>query len=117
MYKDIWNAVVNKKLIYRRELFNSTNPFTSAVVKEGTTVSHIPGKILPFCLLFLRKNGTVVYKVTGSSAILEILPQGGLKLSCIQKFWMSAKDIDKVKKLLQDALYKFNICFETMEST
>lgn len=101
VYNNIWTAVVDEELICRREQFNSADPFAVAVVKEGTTVGHIPRKILSLCSLVLRKNGTIVCTVTGSRRYSGDLPQGGLKVPCTLK---CSKDIDKVKKLLEAAL-------------
>ena len=71
IYRDIWTAVVNEELCCRREPFNAANPFAVAVAKEDTTVGHVPRKISAICSLFLRKNGTILCKVTGSRRYSE----------------------------------------------
>ena len=103
MFKEIWTAVVDEELICRREPFNTADPFAVAVVKNSTAVGHVPRKISSVCSLFLRKNGTIVCKVTGSRRYSRDLPQGGLEVPCTLKFQGSTKDIDKVKKLLEAA--------------
>ena len=104
MFKEIWTAVVDEELICRREPFNTADPFAVAVVKNSTAVGHVPRKISSVCSLFLRKNGTIVCKVTGSRRYSRDLPQGGLEVPCTLKFQGSTKDIDKVKKTARGRL-------------
>ena len=73
-------------------------------MKEDTSVGGIPRKISSLCSLFLRKNGTIVCKVTGSRCYSGDLPQGGLEVPYTLEFRGSTKDIDEVKKLLEAAL-------------
>ena len=80
MFKEIWTAVVDEELFGRREPFNTADPFAVEVVKNSTTIGHVPRGILSVCSLFLRKNGTIVCKVTGSRRYPRDLPQGGSKL-------------------------------------
>ena len=70
---------MGEELICRKKPFNTTDPFAVAVVKNSTAVGHVPRKILSVCSLFLRKNGTIVCKVTGSRCYSRDLPQGGLE--------------------------------------
>ena len=95
IYRDIWTTVVNEVLGCQREPFNAANLFAVAVVKEDTTVGHVPRKISAICLLFLRKNSMILCKVTGSRRYSEDLPQGGLEIPCTLKFRGSMKDIGK----------------------
>ena len=53
-------------------------------MKNSTAVGHVPRKISSVCSLFLRKNGTLVCKVTGSRRYSRDMPQGGLEIPCTQ---------------------------------
>ena len=55
-----------------------------------------PWQISSICSPFLRENGAIVCKVTGSRRNSEDLPQ---EVPCTLKFQGKSKDIDKVKKL------------------
>ena len=105
VYKDIWTAVVNEQLRCQREPYNTSDPFAVAVVKDDTTVGHVPRKISAICSLFLRKKGAILCEVTGSRRYSEDLPQGGLEIPCILKFRGNMMDIDKVSKLIESAMH------------
>ena len=104
VYRAVWTPAVDEELRCRREPFNAADPFAVAVVKEDTTVGYVPRKISTICWLFLRKNGTILCKATGSRRYSEDLLQGGLEIPCILKFQGSTKDVDKVKKLIESAM-------------
>ena len=61
VYKDIWSAVVGEELPCKRERTNTADPFAVAVVKEETTVGHIPRKIASICSL-----RTILCQVVGT---------------------------------------------------
>ena len=63
VYKDIWTAVINEQLRCQREPYNTADPFAVAVVKDDTTVGHVPRKISAICSLFLRKKGAKLLEV------------------------------------------------------
>ena len=44
VYSDVWSAVV-EELACKQKPFNTSDPFAVAVVKNDTTVDHIPRKI------------------------------------------------------------------------
>ena len=67
-------------------------------------MGHIPRKIPLICLLFLRKNSTILCKVTGNRRYSGDLPQGGLEIPCMLKFQGSTKDVDKAKMLIESAM-------------
>ena len=104
VYRDVWTPSVDEELRCRREPFNTADPFAVTVVKEDTIVGHVQSKISTICSLFLRKNGTILCQATGSRRYSEDLPQGGLEIPCTLKFQGSAKDVDKVKKLIESTM-------------
>ena len=49
LYKDVWNAVLGEELLCRRGAGNSSDLYTVAVLKDGTTIGHLPRKISARC--------------------------------------------------------------------
>ena len=91
-YKSIWdNPSVCESLICEREVGNCYDTHAVAIKKniEGDikTVGHIPRKISAICSIFIRRGGSIVCLVDGSRRYSSDLPQGGLEIPCILKFW------------------------------
>ena len=63
VHKDIWNTIDGETLGGRRETTNVHDPSAVAVVKDGTTVGHVPKKLSCLCSLFIRRHGTDVCMV------------------------------------------------------
>ena len=101
VYKDIWNAVDGETLGCRRETTNVHDPFSVTVVKDGTTVGHVPRKLSCLCSLFIRKHGILQCIVNGSRRHSSDLPQGGLEIPCIIKFIGEDKLINKAKMMFE----------------
>ena len=78
VYKTIWVAAVGEVLICRREPINSADRYVVAVLKEETIIGHLLQKTLKVRSLFLRRGGSICYKVTGSRRYSSDLPQAGL---------------------------------------
>ena len=78
-YKDIWTAVVGEELPCQREVSNWVDVFAVAVMRGETVVGHVPKKISSVCSLYLRQDGSIVCRVTGSRRYSEDLAQGGLE--------------------------------------
>ena len=53
IYEDIWTAVVGEEFLCKREISNTFDPFTVAVMRGDTVIGHVPRKI-SICSLFLR---------------------------------------------------------------
>ena len=104
VYKDIWTAAVGEELTCRREKFNAADPFAVAVVKEETTVGHVPRKTSSICSLFLRRNGTILCQIVGNRRYSGDLPQGGLEVPCTLRFQSNAKDVNNVKRIIEATL-------------
>ena len=62
VYKDRWAAAVGELLMSSMEPTNASSRYTVAVIKDETTIGHLPRKI---CKLCLRRGGLISYKVTG----------------------------------------------------
>ena len=77
--------------------------YAVAVTREDIVVGHLPRFISMPCHLFLRKGGNITCVVNGTRLFLADLVQGGLEVPCRLVFQGSTRDIDKVRKMLQDA--------------
>ena len=100
VYKDVWNAVLGEELLCQREAGNSSDLYAVAVLKDGTTVGHLPRKISRICTLFIRRGGTISCLVNGRRKYSADLPQGGMEIPCLLLFKGESKEIKKLVKLL-----------------
>ena len=55
VYKEIWDASIDKKLLCAREPGNPCDAFAVAVVKSDQAIGHVPLKISSVYFLFLRQ--------------------------------------------------------------
>lgn len=105
IYKEIWNAVVGEEFSCKRENGNRSDPFAVAVVNAaGTIIGHLPRKISCVCSLYLRRNGSIYCRVTGSRRYSEDLEQGGLEIPCILTFEGDSTYTSKAKKVVESNL-------------
>ena len=72
--KDRWAAAVGELLTYSREPTNASVRYAVAAIKKGTTIGHLPRSIFKECSVFLRSNGVISCKVTGSRCFSDDLP-------------------------------------------
>ena len=73
VYKNRWAAAVGELLTCSRGPTNGSNRYAFAMIKEGTTIGHLPQKISKVCSIYLRSGGE---NKTGSRCFLDDLPQG-----------------------------------------
>lgn len=104
VYRAVWEAVIGQVLPCQHERSNTHNPYAVAVVDRGVIVGHVPRSISSVCYLFLVRKGTISCEVTGSRQYSTDLPQGGLEIPCKLVFNGDARLINKVEKLLREAL-------------
>ena len=100
VYHDIWEAAVGQTLPCQRETGNPHNPYAVSVMEGSTVIGHLLRAISSVCSLFLRRNGTISCKVTGTRCKSSDLPQGGLEIPCKLIFAGASRDISKVQKLI-----------------
>ena len=114
VYKDSWTPFVDETLACQREEDNGADPYAVAVMKESgrTTrvVGHVPRRISAACCLFLRRNGIIDCKITGSRRYSADLVQGELEVPCKYTFRGEAKYISKLKILLEPSNGTSKIC-------
>ena len=66
VYNDRWAAAVGELLACSRETTNSSVRYAVAVIKEGTTIDHLPRQIFKVCYVLLRSDSVISCMVTGS---------------------------------------------------
>ena len=59
IYKDIWDAVIGKELLCKREPDNKSNRYAVVIKKDGIIIGHLPRKISRACSLFLRSGNEI----------------------------------------------------------
>lgn len=75
-----------------------------SVVQNEQTVGHVPRRISAACSMFLRRNGIIKCRVTGTRQHSIDLPQGGLEIPCELVFTGAQKDICKLKRIFDVAI-------------
>ena len=66
VYKDRWAAAVGELLMCSTELTNVSVRNIVTVIKEGTTIRHLPWKIFKICSIFVSSDSEISCKVTES---------------------------------------------------
>ena len=99
IYNAIWSAPLGEELQCQREIGNSSDLYAVAVLKDSTTVGHLPRKISRICTLFIRRGGTITCLVNGRRKYSADLPQGGMEIPCILLFKGDPKEMKLVKLL------------------
>ena len=74
VYKYRWAVAIGELLTCSGEPTNMSVRYALPVVKEGTTIGHLPQKIFKVCSMFLRSDGVINCKVTGSRCFSDDLP-------------------------------------------
>ena len=89
-------------LTCQRELDNTEGQYAMAVHKGEDIIGHVPRKTLFLCSIFLRRGGVMHCIINGNCCYSHDLHQGGMKVPCKLVFSGAEKDLDKVKKYLED---------------
>ena len=105
-YQSIWEPDVGESLPCIREPSNVRDLYAVAVTKpdSSTVVGHVPRKMSAICSIFLRKGGSIFCQVNGGRRYSHDLPRGGLEVPCLMRFQGTAKDVQKIEKLVTLAL-------------
>lgn len=103
VFKNIWTPTMDEQLSCKREIGNDKDRYAVAVLRDSTTVGHVPRKISAACALFLQRGGSIHCVVTGERCYSRDLPQGGVEVPCLLKFKGQSNDVLKLKKLLTPA--------------
>ena len=103
IYKDIWSPHVGETLLCQPEFGNIVDPYAVSIVTEDTVVGHVPRRISAVCHLFMRRGGQIVCQVTGARRYSIDLPQGGLEAPCSLMFIGVDKEVQKLKKLIDES--------------
>ncbi len=70
-YQSVCTALVGEELPCQWETVNHRDPFAVPVLKDEVIVGHVPRKISSICSIFLRRNGWISCRVTGSRRYSE----------------------------------------------
>ena len=65
VFKNIWTPTMGEQLPCKREIGNIKDRYAVAVLRDHTTVGHVPRKISVACALFLQREGSIHCVVTG----------------------------------------------------
>ena len=120
VYKDIWeNPVTGEELLCRREVGNSHDALSVAVLKEiggeNTIIGHVPRRISGLCNIFIRRGGSILCIVDGGRRYSADLPQGGLEVPCKLVFRIEKEELcKKTEKMICDALSGTTFSLDTV---
>ena len=103
--------MLHNKYENRLELDNAEDRYAVAVCRvDGIVVSHIPRKISFLCAVFIRRGSTIQCIVNGDRRYSHDLPKGGMEIPCRLVFSTGEeKDLNKVKRHLEDCNMKVNV--------
>lgn len=105
VYKEIWNYAIGDTLTAKPEFGNVHDPYAVAVVtSDDVVVGHLPRNISTLCHLLLRKSGHILVQVTGRRKRSTDLPQGRLEVPCSLTFVGEARNLLKVRRLMETAV-------------
>ena len=83
--KTVWTAVLGEELECRREVGRQ---YAVGVYKlDGTLVGHLPQRLTTLLLLFLRRGGSAICRVTGSRQYSSDLNFLHLETDTWQRVW------------------------------
>ena len=99
IYKAIWTPILDQILDTYLEEDNAKDAHAVAVTFEGQIVGHMPEEISTIAWFFLKHEGTITSRVTGSRRHSAISGKG-LEVPCTYTFMGSKSMIKKLFKLL-----------------
>ena len=103
VYHSVWKPFIGEELCCMRELSNSQEPFSVAVMKGSIVVGHMPRKISSICSMFICKGGSITCEVVALRHYSEDLPQDGLEIPCLMNFLGEHELVCKVERLMMTA--------------
>ena len=65
VYKDVWETLIGKKLVAKREFNNPIDKHAVKVVKDNETVGHLPREFSRITWYFLASSGEISAEVIG----------------------------------------------------
>ena len=65
IFKNIWTPTMGEQLPCRGEIGNNKDRYAVAILRDRTTVGHVPREISAACALFLQREGSIHCVVTG----------------------------------------------------
>ena len=65
VFKDVWERLIGKKLVAKREFNNPIDKHAVKVVKDNETVGHLPREFSRITWYFLARSGEISVEVIG----------------------------------------------------
>ena len=65
VYKDVWERLIGKKLVAKREFNNPIDKHAVKVVKDNETVGYLPREFSRITWYFLARSGEISVEVIG----------------------------------------------------
>ena len=75
VFKNVWTPTVGEQLTCQREIGNNKDRYAVVVLRNRTTVGHVPRKILLLAPCFSREKVLFIASSQGDVAILVIYPK------------------------------------------
>ena len=107
-YQAIWEPTHGEELDCCSEIGNTSDPYAVSVMKGREVVGHVPCKISRMCAVFMRNGGSIKCTVTVNRRYSCDLPQGGMEIPCLLRFFGQDKWLKKVSKLIEDLCFGDN---------
>ena len=95
----MWTPFVGETVQVCREPSNPFDMHAVAVVKDGSTVGHVPREIRRVFSCFITSGGEISCEITGHRKIGK-----GLEIPCVYKFTGKKKAMKKIKAKLYKKL-------------
>jgi len=95
IYKALWTPVVGETVQVCREPSNPYDIHAVAIVKDGTTIGHVPREIRRVFSSFLLQGGDISCEVNGHRKLGK-----GLEVPCIYQFTGKENIIKKARAKL-----------------
>ena len=94
-YQAIWEPTHGEELDCCREIGNTSDPYAVSVMKGREVVGHVPCKISRMCAVFMRNGGSIKCTVMVNRRYSCDLPQGGMEIPCLLRFFGEDKWLKK----------------------
>ena len=65
LYQNIWTTEIGGSIVCQMEPSNSSDRYVTVVLKDNVVVGHSPKWLSQILLLFILRNATIYYIVTG----------------------------------------------------
>lgn len=99
VFKSVWTPVVGQLLQVQAETGNSHDAYAIAVILDDNLVGHLPREFSRVAFYFLQHGGRITCEITGSRR-LSTVPNKGLVVPCLYRFWGKPAIIKRLVKVM-----------------